>query len=76
MRDFRQWCMVGSSPAFWSWVELTVTSSNSQVIQQVANDQDLGEKLEKKGSNHDNVSLNAILGALCAPFFLSEASFP
>jgi len=31
----KQWCIVGSSPEFWSWVELTVTSSNSQIIQQV-----------------------------------------
>merc|ERR1719447_8106 len=31
----KRWCTIGSNPLFWSWVDLTVTSSNSQIIQEV-----------------------------------------
>ena len=31
----RRWCTIGTKPLFWSWVDLTVTSSNSQIIQEV-----------------------------------------
>ena len=75
MRCFRQWCLVGSSPVFWSWVELTVTSSNSQVIQQVAPMIRIGSKIVQ--NNHCYVSLLVKLsGAPSTTLFLSQVSFP